>query len=119
MQSQIFTERLFAPLDAIEVDTVARVVASAERLRLVRVARVATRLGNGWLYSLLTLMLLVSPLQMPLRFLFAAALSLAIAFAGYPLLKSFLGRARPCDYDPSLVRDVAPWTRTPARAGMR
>ena len=108
MQPQILTERVFAPLDALEVETVARAVSAAERLHLVRVARIATRLGNGWLYPVLTVALLVSPLNAPLRFLFAAALSLAIAFAGYPLLKSFLGRARPCDYDPTLVRDVPP-----------
>ena len=108
MQTQIRTERLFAPLDALEVDVVARTVAAAERLRLVPLARAATRLGNGWLYPLLTLALVAAPFDAPLRFLLAASLSLAIAFAGYPLLKSFLGRARPCDYDPSLVRGVAP-----------
>lgn len=108
VQTQIRTERLFAPLDAAEVEVVARTVAAAERLRLVRLARVATRLGNGWLYPLLTVALLVTPLQAPLRFLLAASLSLALAFAGYPLLKSFLGRARPCDYDATLVREIAP-----------
>jgi len=108
MQTQIVTERLFAPLDAVEVETVARTVAAAERLGLAPIARVATRLGNGWLYPLLTLGLLASPLNAPLRFLFAASVSLAIAFGAYPLLKSFLGRSRPCDYDPTLVRDVAP-----------
>lgn len=107
-QTQIAVERFFAPLDAVEVEHVARAVAAAERLHLDRVARAATRLGNGWLYPLLTIALLASPLNAPLRFLFAAALSLAIAFGAYPLLKKFLGRARPCDYDPTLVRDVAP-----------
>ncbi|MGZ5431715.1 MAG: phosphatase PAP2 family protein [Thermoanaerobaculia bacterium] len=108
MQSQILTERLFAPLDAIEVETVARTVVAAERLGLSGIARLATRLGNGWLYPLLTVALLAAPLNAPLRFLLAAALSLAIAFGAYPLLKTFLGRARPCDYDPALVRDLAP-----------
>lgn len=108
MHSQILTERLFAPLDAVEVEIVMRAVASAERIGLSRIARVATRLGNGWLYPLLTLALLAMPLNAPLRFLLAAALSLGIALVAYPLLKRVLGRARPCDYDPALVRDLAP-----------
>lgn len=45
--------------------------------------------------------------ESPMRFLGTSAFSLAAAFAVYPLLKSFIGRTRPCEYDPSLVR-VAP-----------
>jgi len=41
----ITAERLFASLDAIEVAIVQRSVRSCERLRLARVARVATRLS--------------------------------------------------------------------------
>ncbi len=101
-------ERLFSTLDAYEVDVVMRTVASAERLRLGRIARVATRLGNGWLYPILSVVLALGPVDAPLRFLVAATLSLLIAFVAYPKLKRSLGRSRPCDYEPSLVRDVAP-----------
>lgn len=55
------------PLDAAEVEVVARTVAAAERLRLVRLARVATRLGNGWLYPLLTVALLAAPRRRSVR----------------------------------------------------
>ncbi len=108
MQTQIVTERFFAPLDAAEVEVVARAVAAAERLRLDGVARTTTRLGNGWLYPILAIVLMTGPLAAPLRFLFAASLSFAVAHVVYPLLKSALGRTRPCDYDASLVRDLAP-----------
>ena len=58
MQSQILIERLFAPLDAIEVETVARAVAAAERLRIAPFARVPRRgsRGIGQRLSLLTTM---------------------------------------------------------------
>jgi undecaprenyl-diphosphatase len=101
-------ERLFATLDAFEVDVVMRTVASAERLRLQRIARIATRLGNGWLYPILSIALALGPVDAPLRFLIAATLSLLIAFIAYPKIKRVLGRSRPCDYEPSLVRDIAP-----------
>lgn len=101
-------ERLFATLDAVEVDLVARTVTAAERHRLERVARVATTLGNGWLYPVLTLVLALGPVDAPLRFLVAATASLLVAFIAYPYLKRMLGRTRPCDYEPSLVRDIEP-----------
>lgn len=100
---QIVSERMFASLDAVEVEIVARAVAAAERRGLDRLARVATRLGNGWLYPILSLALFNRP-----RFLFSAAISISIAFLVYPLLKRMLGRARPCDYDRTLVRDLEP-----------
>jgi undecaprenyl-diphosphatase len=100
---QIVSERMFASLDAMEVEIVARVVASAERRGLDRIARVATRLGNGWLYPILSIVLFMRP-----RVLFTAAISLSISFLAYPLLKKLLRRARPCDYDRSLARELEP-----------
>ena len=87
--------QLFTTLDAAEVLVVARVVASSERLRLDRLARVGTRLGNGWLYPLLSLLIVAAEIERPLRFLAAASLSLLLAFAVYPMLKTSLGRSRP------------------------
>ncbi|HEX6083075.1 MAG TPA: phosphatase PAP2 family protein [Thermoanaerobaculia bacterium] len=98
--------QLFATLDATEVVVVARVVTAAERLHLARVARVVTRLGNGWLYPFLSLLLIA--LGASPRVLVAITCSLLLAFAVYPRLKTSLGRQRPCDYAPALVRDVAP-----------
>ncbi|MGN6187037.1 MAG: phosphatase PAP2 family protein [Thermoanaerobaculia bacterium] len=100
--------RIFATLDAYEVDIVMRAVTSAERFKLAPLARIATRLGNGWLYPILTIVLALGPVDAPLRFLVAATISLLIAFIAYPSMKRVLGRSRPCDYEPSLTRDLAP-----------
>lgn len=97
--------KLLVALDAAEVELVARTVSAAERLRLVRVARIATRLGNGWLYPLVSIVLLATArIDAPLRFLGTASASLALAFTIYPVLKKTIARPRPCDYDPSLAR---------------
>lgn len=113
----VFADRLFVTLDATEVDVVARAVSSCERLRLEPLARIATRLGNGWLYPLVSLFVVLAGIVSPVRFLVAAAASVAMAFAIYPLLKRFLRRRRPCDYDPSLVRDIAPLDRYSCPSG--
>lgn len=99
---------MFAALDQTEVVLVARTVATCERLRLVRVARAVTRLGNGWLYPILTILLVCSGIDRPLRFIAAVAVSVLSAFMVYPTLKTSLGRLRPCDYAPSLLRGAAP-----------
>ena len=104
----IAAERLFASLDAIEVVIVQRSVRTCERLRLERIARLATRLGNGWLYPILALFVLAARIDAPLRFLATSSASLLVAFAMYPVLKQILARTRPCDYVPSLAREIEP-----------
>ena len=104
----VFADRLFLTLDATEVELVARTVSSCERLRLARVARMATRLGNGSLYPILSLLVLLTDVDRPFRFLATAAVSVVLALAVYPALKRRLARMRPCDYDPSLARDLPP-----------
>lgn len=104
-------------LNEAEVELVARTVAFSERSHLEPMARLATRLGNGWLYPLVSVVLAAGPVAAPLRFLVAATLSLLVAFLGYPLLKRGLRRARPCDYDPSLARGVVPLDRYSCPSG--
>jgi undecaprenyl-diphosphatase len=98
----------FASLDAAEIALVARVAAASNRLRLLRVAKIATRLGNGSLYPIVTLFLLAAHVEEALRFTASAALSLLLAFTIYPLLKKFIARTRPCDYDPSVASELEP-----------
>ncbi|HWW61665.1 MAG TPA: phosphatase PAP2 family protein, partial [Thermoanaerobaculia bacterium] len=102
------TALVFASLDAAEIVLVQRAVAGAERLRLVRIARIATRLGNGSVYPIVSLLLIAAGIDAPLRFLASSALSLLSAFAIYPTLKKALARERPCDYVPSLARFPEP-----------
>lgn len=106
-----------AALDDVEIEIVARVVAYTERLRLQRVARAATQLGNGWLYPFVSLAIAIGPMKAPLRFNVAAMLSLLIAFTVYPLLKKSLRRARPCDHDARLASDLAPLDRYSCPSG--
>lgn len=109
--------RWFAALDTAEVAVVARVVAATERRGLRRIARVSTRLGNGWLYPLLSVVLASGPVEAPLRFLAAATASLLVAFVGYPSIKKSLRRRRPCDYDASLAGDLPPLDRYSCPSG--
>ena len=118
LQSTERTQRLFEWLDAAELPAVSRAVTFAERAGLERVARAATRLGNGTLYPVLSAFLLaVAPLDAPLRYLLSSALSVLLAFGTYPLLKQFLARTRPCDYAPSLARLPEPLDRYSCPSG--
>lgn len=98
----------FVSLDAAEIALVARVADASDRAGLRRVARVATRLGNGWLYPIVTLFLIAARLDDLVRFASSAAISLLVAFTVYPWLKKYIARLRPCDYDPSVARGVEP-----------
>jgi len=95
-------------LDASEIALVARIAAASDRHGLTRVAMIATRLGNGWLYPIVTLFLLIARVENTVRFALSASVSFAIAHALYPSLKRVIARVRPCDYDPSLARDIEP-----------
>jgi undecaprenyl-diphosphatase len=102
-------ESLLASLDAHEVEVVARIAEHARRVRLLRVARTATWLGNGWLYPLMSALLyLTRRIDAPLVLLASSSLSLATAFTFYPWLKRIVARARPCDYEPSLATAPEP-----------
>ena len=110
--------RLFASLDAVEVSVVIRAVAFAQRLHLCGVARTATRLGNGWVYPLISLLLLLfGESERPLRGLGSSAVSLVLAFTVYPSAKRFLARTRPCDYVPLLARNPEPLDRYSCPSG--
>lgn len=108
---------LFTTLDRSEVALVARTVHACERMQLTMVARAATRLGNGSLYPILTILLLLAGIERPLRFVAAAATSVIAAFLIYPALKTSLGRTRPCNLAPSLMRGAAPLDRYSCPSG--
>lgn len=109
--------RLFASLDEVELHIVARAVASAQRLHLCGLARTATRLGNGWIYPLISLLLLLVDAERPYRALASSATSLALGFAIYPIAKRMLARTRPCDYAPWLAKHPGPLDRYSCPSG--
>ena len=109
---------MFTSLDLAELEIVGRVTRFTDRNGLGRIARIATRLGDGWLYPALALLLiLLGCIESPIRFLASAAISVLIVFSGYPGLKRFLSRRRPCDYDPSLMREISPIDRYSCPSG--
>jgi undecaprenyl-diphosphatase len=109
---------LFTSLDLAELVIVGRVTRFTDRNGLARIARIATRLGDGWLYPALAFLLILSGcIESTSRFLAAAAVSVLIVFSGYPALKRFLSRRRPCDYDPSLLREISPLDRYSCPSG--
>lgn len=109
---------LFAALDRAEVVWVARSVAFCERAGLHRVARLATRLGNGSLYPTLTALLVAfRVVHSPIRYVVATSVSVLLALVVYPRLKRVLARWRPCDYDLSLAREEAPLDRYSCPSG--
>lgn len=104
-------QRMFITADRAEIDVVARSVAFARRWKLTALARIVTRLGNGWLYPIAATILLLTSFQAAVRCIVAAALSLALAFTIYPPLKRLLARNRPCHYDRRLAMVCAPLDR--------
>ena len=112
------TVQLFASLDHAEVNLVLRTVASAQRLGLCGVARAATRMGNGWIYPLLSLLLLLfGDDGRSLRVLASSAASLGLAFTIYPSTKRLLARTRPCEYAPALAYAPEPLDRYSCPSG--
>jgi undecaprenyl-diphosphatase len=81
----------FHHLDCRELALVERTAAFSQRWRLTPLARVITRLGNGWLYPFAAVLLTLSSM----RLLIAAAASIGAAFVIYPLLKRKIARDRP------------------------
>lgn len=107
-----------ASFDESELEIVRSFVSFSSRHRLDRIAAVATRGGNGWLYLPLSLLFVLSrAVAAPIRFLACSAVSFSVAHAIYPVLKRALARRRPCDYDPSLVCGVAPLDRYSCPSG--
>jgi undecaprenyl-diphosphatase len=60
------------------------------------------RLSNGWLYPAAILVLLAIEGLSVWRLILVSGLAAAIAHSIYPVIKSRLGRLRPCDYDHAL-----------------
>ena len=111
------SRQLFRSIDRNELAVVARTVDSARRLRLRGAAFAVTRLGNGWLYAILSLVLLATRPGGFARFLLASTVSILLAFVVYPPLKLVLARARPCEYDSSLGGGLDPLDRYSCPSG--
>jgi undecaprenyl-diphosphatase len=101
----------FAWLDRQEARFVQRCVDHARRRRLTGAARAITRAGNGWLYPIVSVLLLAASFPHAARCLLAAMVSMAVAFTIYPPLKRHLARSRPCHSDHRLGDALRPLDR--------
>lgn len=109
---------VFERLDAVEVEVVLRVANASRSAGATPLAAIVTRLGNGWIYPILALVLFVTGrLERPVVFVVVAGTNLVAAFLVYPLFKHALGRLRPCDYEPSLARHGEPLDRYSCPSG--
>src|SRR5262245_51419927 len=60
----------------------------------------ATRAGDGWLWIMLAIVILVSPAPSRYEALSAAALSTTLGILIFRFLKRLVGRKRPCAIEP-------------------
>ena len=95
-------ERLFHSLNACEIGLVRRAVKTCHPPSLRRTMVFINHLGNGWLYVLIVVALLLLQGWSSWRLIFAAGLAALLSHLVYPRIKNSLARVRPCDYDPSL-----------------
>jgi undecaprenyl-diphosphatase len=75
------------------------------------------RLSDGWLYAIITFLLLTFQGRSSWRLLFTSGLAAAVSHCFYPFIKKRLARLRPCDYDRSLNLAVKVWDRYSCPSG--
>lgn len=102
---------LLAWLDRCETAMVERCVEHARRRRLIGIARLITRAGNGWMYPIASAALFAASLHRAAQSLAAAAASVVIAFIVYPPLKRMVARPRPCQVRCALGDSLPPLDR--------
>lgn len=111
------SRQLFVSVDRMEIALVKRAVLDAECRGLRGAASAITRLGNGWLYAVLSAALLALRIEGSARFVFCSTVSILLAFVVYPPLKVLLARARPCEYDSTLSNGIGPLDRYSCPSG--
>lgn len=95
-----------AQLTAKEICWVQKVSGWSRRASMQSFNIAVNRLGNGWLYLLIALMLLILDGWNALRFIVLVSLVVGCTFLVYGLLKCCLRRPRPYDIDSNLLGSV-------------
>ena len=90
---------------------VARIAGPARAGWLRDCAIYLNKLGNGWLYAPLALLIVLSGDPRRWRVLLAAVLAVGCAHVLYPLIKNGIRRVRPFEADPSLRSLAQPLDR--------
>jgi undecaprenyl-diphosphatase len=100
------TEKLLDRMNTFEAPFVRWVVLRSQKQSLHRVCMIVNRLGNGWIYLAMVIILLAWRGLHACRPIVTATGSAAIAFAGYYMMKPYLRRLRPYDLDPTLPLSI-------------
>jgi len=103
---ELWLEKLFDRLNALEIGFVHWAVKSCHKPHIRNSLVFINHLGNGWLYLLIAIFLLATQGQASWRLLTTACIAVILAQGIYPVIKNRLGRSRPCDYDPALDLSV-------------
>jgi undecaprenyl-diphosphatase len=93
----------FDRLNAREIVLIRRVAHGCRRPAVRWLAMAVNRLGDGGIYLVIALGLPLFEGRGSLKPLLASLLSAGLAFCAYLPMKRFLGRARPCDFDPTIA----------------
>lgn len=89
-------------LDAVELPFVRAATWSARRPAMRGLAILLSKLGNGWIYLLLGVLILASGRVSGIRIILLAAVNAMLLHSVYPTMKRLFGRRRPFQTDPRL-----------------
>jgi undecaprenyl-diphosphatase len=107
-QPPVYLRRLFGRLDPFELRLVRRFARHRSHTAALRTAVLINKLGDGWIYPVLALVIFIAAGRIAIKPAVAAVLAAAVAHSIYPLIKRYLARQRPFERDPSLIAGVAP-----------
>ncbi|MGB9370045.1 MAG: phosphatase PAP2 family protein [Xanthobacteraceae bacterium] len=107
-RSPAYLQRVFARIDPLELRLVRGVARHGSRPAVLRLALFVNRLGDGWIYPLLALVLVAAAGRRAIIPILAATLSGLLAHAVFPFVKRYVGRQRPFETDATLTVSALP-----------
>lgn len=106
-----YIDDFFTKLDDQEIPIV-RSIAACARYNVVRaIVNIINFLGNGWMFGLIAVGLLIYKGGQEFPVIGAAFISSGLAHAFYPVIKIYLTRTRPIEKEPELCYMLAPLDR--------
>jgi undecaprenyl-diphosphatase len=112
-----YLQRVFDHVDPFELRLVRRLARTGSRPGALTLALFMNRLGDGWIYPILALVVLCFPGWIPVKVTLTALFSAGLAHIVYPLIKRYMARPRPFEKDLSLIVAAAPLDRYSCPSG--
>ncbi len=103
--------QLLNRLNQYEIEFVRNTVRYSCSPYMRKTSLVVNRLGDGWLYVIISILLLWFQGYASWRLFLASGLAATVSHCIYPVIKKKLARLRPCDYDCSLNFTVKVWDK--------